>query len=295
MIVVWLAALALLALALVLVVAYGIARRVTKPARHTYWDEYSFTPADMGAPYQPVSFTTADGIRLSAWLLQGGPGQPTIILGSGYRERKVTLLPLAAGLWRRGCNVLLMDFRNQGDSAGDTALTMGLREVRDLRAAVDFVAGRLGGAIGAMGWSMGGVVSILAAAEDKRIGAVVADSAYAGQSDVIDHMFHQYTGLPAALFTRPAELFFGWLAGYRPSQVRPEEAIGRISPRPVLIIHGEQDDICPIEQGRRLYARAGEPKELWIDPKAKHVGVYFRDPEAYLARVAHFFERALGG
>ena len=46
--------------------------------------------------------------------------------------------------------------------------------------------------------------------------------------------------------------------------------IGRISPRPLLMIHGEKDDLVPVEHAHRLYERAGEPKELVILPGAGH-------------------------
>ncbi len=276
--------------------AYVVAWRVTRPGAHTYWDEYSFLPADMGVPHEEIHFASADGLRLAAWFMPR-PGAPiAVILGSGYRDRKASLLPLAAGLWKQGLSVLLFDFRNQGDSAMDTAQTMGWREQADMTAAVDEVSRRLPGArIVAMGWSMGAVVSILVAARDPRVAAVVADSAYADQLALLRHNFRQMSGLPAYPVAPLADVMIQWRAGYRPSRVRPVEAIANIAPRPILLIHGEQDDLCPVDHALQLFARAGEPKELWLVAQAKHVGAYFADPAAYIERVVSFLTTHLGG
>jgi fermentation-respiration switch protein FrsA (DUF1100 family) len=287
-------AVATLASLAAIVVSAILAWRVIRPGVHTYWDEYTFLPGDMGVPFENVSFTSPDGLRLAGWLMPHSEAVASLTLASGYRDRKTSLLPIAAGLWRRGFNVFLFDFRNQGDSAMDNVQTMGQREVGDMLAAVDLVAERLPALpIGCLGWSMGGAVSILAAAREQRIGAVVADSAFANQTDVIAANFTQMTRLPAFPFVALAEVIIRIFAGYWPRQVRPADAIAHIAPRPILLIHGEKDDMCPVENGRTLFARAGEPKQIWLLPRAKHVGAYFANPERYIERAAAFFRSSL--
>ena len=287
-------AVAILLVLAVGVVSYLLAWRVTRPGRHTYWDEYSFLPSDMDVPYETVTFQSADGLRLSGWLMAHSGNAPAIVMASGYRDRKASMLPVATGLWKLGLSVFLFDCRNQGDSAMDSAQTMGWREIPDMLAAVDVIQRRLPDCpIGAMGWSMGAVVSIFAAARDQRIRAVVSDCAYADQTNVIAYNFQQATHLPTTPFVTLADAIIERRAGYRPSRVRPEDAIGGIAPRPILLIHAEHDDLCPLDNVKRLYARAGEPKELWIVPEVKHVGAYFVDPDRYLKRVAAFFHASL--
>lgn len=60
-------------------------------------------------------------------------------------------------------------------------------------------------------------------------------------------------------------------------EYRPEEVIGRLSPRPVLIMHGEADDVTPVEEAEMLYKAAGDPKKLIVFPNAYHHDVYL-DP-----------------
>jgi len=63
-----------------------------------------------------------------------------------------------------------------------------------------------------------------------------------------------------------------------------------ISPRPILIIHGEQDTIVNPRDAVQLYEAAKEPKELWLAPDAEHCGAYFADRKAYVAKVIDFFD-----
>jgi fermentation-respiration switch protein FrsA (DUF1100 family) len=77
------------------------------------------------------------------------------------------------------------------------------------------------------------------------------------------------------------------------SQLRPIDVIGRIAPRPVMLIHGIQDDIVPVRHAQTLFKAAEEPKELWVVPGAHHVGARDIDPDGYFAHVERFLRQAL--
>ncbi|PIP48965.1 MAG: hypothetical protein COX14_01740, partial [Chloroflexi bacterium CG23_combo_of_CG06-09_8_20_14_all_45_10] len=59
-----------------------------------------------------------------------------------------------------------------------------------------------------------------------------------------------------------------WLRGFE--VVSPIHWIDKISPRPLLLVHGDADEVVPLEQAHRLYQKAKEPKKLAIIPGAKH-------------------------
>jgi fermentation-respiration switch protein FrsA (DUF1100 family) len=59
-----------------------------------------------------------------------------------------------------------------------------------------------------------------------------------------------------------------WLKGF--SEVSPIRWVDKITPRPLLLLHGDKDDIVPLENAHRLYQQAGEPKELIVLPGAGH-------------------------
>jgi fermentation-respiration switch protein FrsA (DUF1100 family) len=71
--------------------------------------------------------------------------------------------------------------------------------------------------------------------------------------------------------------------------------VGRISPRPLLLIHGEEDETVPVRHAQLLFDAAGDPKQLWRLPGVGHVGAYFADRPEYVRRVTAFFSDALGG
>jgi fermentation-respiration switch protein FrsA (DUF1100 family) len=76
--------------------------------------------------------------------------------------------------------------------------------------------------------------------------------------------------------------------------VRPVDEICAISPRPVLMIFGEHDQLLASESANELFAAACDPKELWIVPGGGHVDTISLVPVEYEQRVITFFNNALG-
>ena len=68
-----------------------------------------------------------------------------------------------------------------------------------------------------------------------------------------------------------------------------------MTPRPILFIHGEKDSYIPVEQSRRLYAVAGQPKLLWIAKGAKHNQAVILNGDFYSELTGGFFDRHLAG
>jgi uncharacterized protein len=78
------------------------------------------------------------------------------------------------------------------------------------------------------------------------------------------------------------------------NDVRPVAVIGKISPRPIFIIHGLADTLVPPDNSKRNFAAAGEPKEIWWVPGAEHVRSIDVAPAEYKSRVVQFFTQSLG-
>ncbi len=207
-------------------------------------------PADVGLAVEEVTIRTADGLQLAAWLAVR-PGRPAVILLHGYPANKRDLLPLAAALHRH-FTVLLLDLRYFGDSEG-RATTLGYRERDDVKRTLDVLEARALGPVGVFGFSFGGVVALLTAAEDPRIRAVAA---YAPFADLRVLGRDLYAGLwllrepLVGLMRLWATMFLG-ADITRPST---EQAARRLS-IPVLLIHSRADDQIPFHHAERL-ARA---------------------------------------
>lgn len=274
--------------------AWYVSARVSPRPRRSYMDSYTFTPWELGVPYETVRFTSADGLGLSGWWLPRAGARGAVIGCHGHSGSKDELLGIGTASWRAGYSVLLFDFRGRGESE-PWPHTLVSREVDDLLAAVRLARGRAPGLpLGVIGFSMGAAVSILTAAREPAIAAVVADSPFTSGAEVVGHAVRQTLRLPPEMLVAAADELVQRRHGYRFSQARPIDAVAQIAPRPLLLIHGDQDTLVPVEHGRRLYAAAGEPKELLIAPGAEHCGAYFADREGYAARVTAFWDQYLG-
>jgi fermentation-respiration switch protein FrsA (DUF1100 family) len=254
------------------------------------------SPADLGLPFEEVSFPARDGLTLRGWFIPAADptARRTVIFGHGHAGSMDPDLKYAPHFRARGFNVLMFDFRGHGRSDGHYT-SMGCYERRDMLGAVDYLEQRGLGPIGVLGFSMGGAVGIGAAGECPAIRALVSDGAFARVSETLQQGGRRM-GVPGWAIALVSPLT-AWLLqrrlGCRLSEADPIRWIGRISPRPVFLIHGEADAYISVAQVQAMYEAAGEPKELWIAPGAGHRLVDEVYPEEYLARVLGFFERGL--
>jgi alpha-beta hydrolase superfamily lysophospholipase len=250
-------------------------------------------PTDLGVA--DVTFESTDGTPIRAWLALAKAGAPAVVLVHGFKTSRAEMLPWARFLHDAGYNALLLDLRGAGRSGGST-IGLGATETRDIVEAVQ-TAGEAFRTdhVAVLGISLGAGAAILAAADDPRIAAVVADSAWTDQDFQLARLGVVDVGpfrLPLLPLGVPA---VNAMVGVDVTRARPLEAIARISPRPILLIHSADDDnaTTPVEGARKLFAAAGEPKELWIAPRGGHVGAISASPEEYRARVLAFLHDAL--
>lgn len=250
------------------------------------------TPFDLQVPHDPVSFPSRDGTRLAGWWLPHPRARAVAVLCHGYVANRCEVLGVALELYRLGFSCLLFDFRAHGESGGRYT-TIGIREVQDALGAVDFVA-PFGLPILLFGSSMGGAVAIMAAARDGRVGAVIADSAYARLSDAANSWWEAGFGPVLGKLCRPVKYLAMWMTRSSLAEAQPVRDIGRIAPRPLLLIHGDRDHLVPLHHAYALYQAAGEPRTLWVANGGGHVQARVDQPEQYYGQIAHFIEQWLG-
>ncbi|MBV8445460.1 MAG: alpha/beta fold hydrolase [Candidatus Dormibacteraeota bacterium] len=256
------------------------------------FDPRMTTPDDYGAAHEVLQVRTDDGVSLAAWFLPGRLPAAVVVSG-GYRGRAGDVLGISTALQREGFNVAVYGWR--GTPGSDSAAhTLGVYERNDLRAVIDAVIARLGPVpLGLLGYSLGGAVSISVAADEPRVAAVVTDSAFADPRRLLGDRVRRMLRVPAALVMAPVIAVFSRRTGARLSDFMPVIAVSRISPRPLLLIHGDADATVPVRHAEMLFRAAGEPKTLWRLPGVGHVGAYFAGRTDYVARVVHFFHAAL--
>jgi fermentation-respiration switch protein FrsA (DUF1100 family) len=252
---------------------------------------------------EEVSFPSiGDAIRLSGWFFRAPEASashpaPAIVLCHGIWTGRRECLPLALRFCAAGYNVLTFDFRAHGQSDGRFT-SVGLHETNDVLGAVSFVKHRAEvdpARIGVIGFSMGAAAAIQAAARCPDVAALLADSAYASFLDAARYSFRVVTRVPHFPLAPMAMRWAKWIVNVDATQLRPVDVIGQISPRPILIAHGDRDEIVPVRHAHILFKAAGEPKELWIEPGAHHVGARDTDTDGYFVRAQRFFRETLTG
>ena len=172
-----------------------------------------------------------------------------------------------------GFITMIFNFRGAGQAQGNLDM---LGWTRDLKAAIDYLTSMEEvdrSHLHLLGSSGGAAVSVYVTANDPMVSSLVtfacpADFGFMADKQrakaTIDH-FHSI-GLIKDEGFPPSE--DEWLDGF--NKVSPLHCIDRISPRPLLLIHGDKDDLVPVEHAHNIYEKPAEPKELFIIPGAGH-------------------------
>jgi fermentation-respiration switch protein FrsA (DUF1100 family) len=207
------------------------------------WEPEEIQPED-------AWFSADDGTKLHGWYVEHPRPRAVILFCHGNAGNITYLASMLNGLQRgHGVSVLAFDYRGYGRSAGRPS-ERGILE--DARAARRWLARRARVAeedIVLMGQSLGGAVAIDLAADGAR-GLVVA-STFSSFPDVAQ----SHVSLPVKALTT--------------IDLNSLEKI-RQYPGPVLISHGDADEIVPYDQGRALYEAAPGPKTFIRIPGARH-------------------------
>lgn len=275
-------------------VALYVVETLIRPKKHIPFEDYTVSPYELNLPAEAVTFAPQQGDHLvSGWYIPAPAATTTILVCPGYRTPKNNVLGLCAKLWEGGHNVLVFEYYGHGMIVG-ASVTLGYREMNDFLGAVAFAKERAPQArLGVIAYSMGASVAIMCASRCDDVEAIIADSPFATHASAVAYNFRRAVHIPFAPFIWMADYLLWMRAGYHFNQVEPLREIGRIAPRPILIVQSGQDTIVDPHDAPQLYKAACEPKELWTFPTADHCGAYFVDRVAYTRKVLAFFDNYL--
>jgi len=274
----------------------GLHPRTDPPYAPRHWMGHFGDPtSEFGLAFREVEFPAVDGSTLRGWLVPG-PGEnglAVVTAHGGEVDRRGFLRQLPM-LHRAGYAVLLFDYREHGISDGaGRGMAFGWREHHDVSSAVRYMKQEAGYArVAVFGTSMGGASAIVAGGLDDAIDVVVAENPFASASDVLGEaeLFDRLPAWYRVLTLGCLRLRYGlW------SEPDAIDVVDRISPRPLLLLHGTSDDLVGVWQSERLYERAGDPKAIWILEGAEHTALFNLAPAEYERRVIGFLERHLPG
>jgi pimeloyl-ACP methyl ester carboxylesterase len=244
--------------------------------------------ADLGAPKQAVTLTTAKGVHLRGWYVPSRNGAAVTVL-HGTGSNRLGVADHARLLARHGYGVLIFDLEGNGQSEGrSTSLPSHLQP--DADAALAYLRARPdvhGGRIGIVGVSLGGEVAIDAVARHREWRAAVLEGVQgASPADMT-------ASRPDPVTYATFSALYGLgrvLGGAGPSASNPQ-LVERIAPRPLLLLssgHGTE-----ARANQDYQRRGGRTTALWNLPDASHAAALRTAPKEYERRVVGFLDRAL--
>jgi uncharacterized protein len=259
----------------------------THPPRH----KTNISPKDFGFQFEEVTLTTSDNIKLGAWFVESEQkSDRVIIVLHGYPFDKTNILGWASFL-QKEFNLFLFDFRYFGDSEGSMT-TVGFHEQKDLEAAIDYLEKKQFD-VGLMGFSLGGAVAIMTAANDERIKAVVSDSAYANLDLMMSEYYKNLFVLkyPLALLTN---IWSNIFVGISPNEISPEKEAKNLK-IPILVIHSKKDQVIPFENALRIQKslQANKKAQFYFIDEGSHGIVSKNIQGQYQKKVLDFFRQNL--
>jgi alpha-beta hydrolase superfamily lysophospholipase len=291
------------AAALPVAVAYRFALvyrvRAGYPKRHPP----AYGPDAVGLPFDELLVPTPDGLRLPAWFIPAGPDPaPGVVLVHGWESSRDRTLPHAQVLHAIGMHVLTIDVRGHGAN-GPEALPMSVGEYAiDTRSAVAAMRARPDvTTIGILGHSMGAAGSLVAAAQDGDVGAVIAVGTPADPRRLTRQTFRlARLPLPGVVAWPLA-----WLTtrvylkprGHSVASISATNAVRAIRV-PVMLVHGTDDGVVPVTDLARLEAarRTARPDAVTVSLRVeggRHSWLY--EFPGYRAAIGRFLAASLGG
>lgn len=214
-----------------------------------------------------IVLKASDGTKLHAWWIVA-PGSKLATLHLHGNGGNITHRGLSArNIVRAGSSVLLLDYRGYGKSEGSPS-EPGL--YRDAEAAYDWIAAQGYGPdqIVLHGESLGSAVAAYLAT-NRRARGVILEAPFTSARAVAGRVFPVIGPM----------LIWGYNTMARMKDIHA----------PVLIVHGDRDEIIAYEFGQQLYAAANEPKSFWTISGATHNDLHIAGREEFPQRLAAFY------
>ncbi|MDT8900885.1 alpha/beta hydrolase [Anaeroselena agilis] len=222
-----------------------------------------------GKPRELMIPTAVGNLNAALYPPEGSRRDYTVIFCHGFRGSKEgggRASSLAARVAGLGFAALLFDF---------TPLSMLSAQVGELRAVVDYCRHEVGRQVILFGRSMGGSAALAVAAADKFIGglclwATPFDLHETFRLSLGDGYNRLLDGEPVSIADEFGELRLSPSFLHDFDRFDLLACATQVSGRPLLVVHGENDEIVPCRQAAVIFGQAGEPKSMAVIPGADH-------------------------
>jgi hypothetical protein len=243
------------------------------PARYPagIWD-----PARLGVEVEDVWFRSADGLSLHAWWFAAADQRPVVLWAHGNGGNLTGRAPDAQALADAGVSVLVFDYRGYGRSEGAPS-EAGI--YLDAEAAYAYLTRERNIdplRIVLMGRSIGAAPAARLATRVPHAGLILVSPPPSAKR-MARAMFG---GLPVDLLGTSRFPVVEWVAQRR---------------TPLLVVHGERDEVIPFAYGREVYEAAAPPKSFVALPGAGHNDISAVAGSRYINALVAFCRQAVAG
>lgn len=242
-------------------------------------------------PHQTITVNSFDGLRLFADYYENPGSNTTMLLFHGYRSAGKRDFCCAVKMYyEMGMNVLLVDQRSHSRSEGKL-ITFGVKERKDVLSWVDLILRKFPvNSIMLGGMSMGATTVLLSAGLDlpENVKGIIADCGFTSPEEIICEVARKSFRINA----RPLMPFLDILCRiFGKFSFRGISTVKSLSEneRPVLIIHGNDDNFVPVEMSKRSYnAMKSERKYICLVDGANHGFSFLVDPKRVSGELERF-------
>ena len=246
-------------------------------------------PLDTTTPegFEKISLQTNNELTINGWYAANDSAKSCIIFFHGITNNKAVLLKEANEFRKRDYNVLLIDFRAHGNSEGSKS-SFGFKETDEATQAFQFAQKKGNKNIILYGSSMGAVVILKAAAENKIApSAIIADMPFGSLQDHLKARA-RVLGFPSQPFAFLVTLWIGIENGYNAFGFQADDYAKKIN-RPVLLQWGEKDIYVTSEEINSIYKNLGTAqKKLVVYSNANHESFLNYDPISWQKEMSNF-------
>ncbi|MBU0993187.1 MAG: alpha/beta hydrolase [Proteobacteria bacterium] len=248
------------------------------------------TPENNNLSYEDVLFKSGDGTVLNGWFVPAaGQAMGTVIHFHGNAQNMSAHFSFVDWLPENGYNLFTFDYRGYGKSDGhptrkgvyeDCVAAMNYIQTRtDIDQTKLFVLGQSLGAANA--------INLLGKNRLEGVQAIIADSSFFSYRSIVRDKIREI----------PIISFLNWPLSFLVigNSESPGTVVDRISPVPIVFIHGTADEVIPVHHTKWLYENANPPKSIWIISEGRHMDALGKERNTYIKRLLAFFDNPAGG
>jgi fermentation-respiration switch protein FrsA (DUF1100 family) len=235
------------------------------------------TPESEGLAYEDVWFPARDGVRLHGWLVPAPGARFTLVWfhgnagNIGHRVDNIKYLHRALGRPLLP-NICIFDYRGYGQSAGTLSDLSENATYDDAEGVLAYLRGRPDVArtpLVYFGRSLGAAIAVEMARRHPPAGLIL-ETPFTSIQDMA-RVALPFLPVGSLLRTKYDSLS-------KLQEIRV----------PLLVLHGDRDDVVPYEQGRRLFEAANQPKTFFTIRGARHNDTYIVGDRLYFDAWARF-------